>query len=89
VKVMKNGREVIVPEPPAPEAKFKVLEQAKAAELERARRQFAGSRLTLGLLYAQAGLLDEAEQELQALVNANRDSSAALKLLRSVKNAQR
>lgn len=85
VKAMKDGREVVVPEPPASEAKFKVLEQVKAEELARARRQFAGSHLTLGLLYAQAGMQDKAAQELQALVDANQSSSLARKLLRSAK----
>ena len=85
VKAMKDGREVVVPEPPAPEARFKVLEQAKAEEIARARRQFAGSHLTLGLLYAQAGMQDKAAQELQALVDANQSSSLARKLLRSAK----
>lgn len=89
VKAMKDGREVVVPEPPAPEAKFKVLEQSKVEELARARRQFAGSHLTLGLLYAQAGLQDKAAQELQALVDANQSSPLAHKLLRSVTPSSR
>lgn len=86
---MKDGREVVVPEPPAPEARFKVLEQAKVEELARARRQFADSHLTLGLLYAQAGLKDKAVQELQALVDANQSSPLAHKLLRSVTPSSR
>jgi len=89
VKAMKDGREIVVPEPPAPEAKFKVLEQAKAEELARARRQFADSHLTLGLLYAQAGMLDESERELRMLVDANQASPLARKLLRSVKPSAR
>ncbi len=89
VKAMKDGREVVVPEPPAPEAKFMVLEQAKAEELARARRQFTGSHLTLGLLYAQAGIQDKAAQELQALVDANQASPVARRLLRSVTPSSR
>ncbi|MGE0132550.1 MAG: anti-sigma factor [Blastocatellales bacterium] len=89
VKAMKDGREVVVPEPPAPEARFKVLEQAKAEELARARRQFTDSHLTLGLLYAQAGMQDKAAQELQALLDANQGSPLARKLLRSVTPSSR
>ncbi len=89
VTAVRNRQEVASPTPPAPEARFKVLEQAKADELERARGQFADSHLTMGLLYAQAGLLDEAGRELQALVDANRDSPLARKLLRSVKTLSR
>ncbi len=87
VKALKDGQEIAAPVPPAPEAKFKVLEPSKLQEVTNARRQFAGSHLALGLLYAEAGLLPEAERELQALVEANRTSTLARKLLQSVKAA--
>lgn len=89
VKAFKDGQEVAVPMPPAPEAKFKVLEQAKWEEVRQARRQFAGSHLALGLVYAQAGLLTEAEREFQTLADANRTTPLARKLLQSVKAAAR
>jgi predicted anti-sigma-YlaC factor YlaD len=89
VKATKDGEEFVVPVPPAPEAKFKVLEQAKAEELARARRQFANSHLTLGLLYARAGLLADSERELKALTDANPASPLARKLLRSLTASSR
>jgi predicted anti-sigma-YlaC factor YlaD len=89
VKAVKDGQEITVTEPPAPEAKFKVLELEKARELPGARGTFGGSHLTLGLLYAQAGMRDEAAQELQALVDANPSSPLARKLLRSVTSSPR
>jgi Putative zinc-finger len=91
VIAVKDGREVVLPAPTEPEAKFKVLEQHRALELERARRRYANSHLALGLLYAQRGLLDEAETELQALVKDNPSSTVARKLLQSLqawRNAQ-
>lgn len=84
VIAVKDGREVLLPSPTAPEAKFKVLEQQKARELTSARRRYANSHLTLGVLYAQEGLLDEAETELQALVKDNPASTVARKLLESL-----
>ncbi len=54
--------------PPAPEAKFKVLEQSQANELERIKKTAANSPLTLGVLYAQAGLLNDAEREFETLL---------------------
>ena len=89
VSASKDGQEVSSPAPPAPEAKFKVLEQTQADELARVRQQVADSHLTLGLVYARAGLLDDAERELQALAEANRDSAVERNLLRSVKTARR
>jgi hypothetical protein len=84
-----EGGEIKAPAPNAPEARFKVLEQAKAGELARAKKTYAGRHLVLGLLYAQAGLLDEAEREFQALVAANSGSPVAKNLLRDVRAKQR
>jgi hypothetical protein len=85
VVAFKDGREVVMPSPTAPEAKFKVLEQAQARALARDRRSYAGSHLALGVLFAQSGLLDESEAELQALVKDNPNSDVARKLLESLR----
>jgi hypothetical protein len=84
VTAIKNGEEIISPVTPAPEAKFIILDETKAAELDRAKQSDAGSHLTLGTLYARAGLLDEAEREFKALLNDNPKSAVARRLLRSV-----
>jgi hypothetical protein len=84
VVAVKDGREVLLPSPTAPEAKFKVIEHRQAQALARARRRYANSHLALGVLYAQVGLLDEAETELQALADDNPDSTVARKLLQSL-----
>ena len=83
---MKDGQEITSPRPPAPQAKFRVLDQAKANELAQARRDHRSSHLTLGLLYADAGLLREAEQEFRLLQNANPNSELARTLLRQVQS---
>jgi len=89
VKAIKDGQEVISPRPPAPQAKFRILDQAKANELAQARRAYAESHLTLGLLYVQAGLLDEAEQEFRALQKSNPDSALVRKLISQVQAFRR
>ncbi len=89
VKAIKDGQEFTSPRPPAPQAKFRILDQAKANELAKARRAYPSSHLVLGLLYAEAGLLKEAEQELRALEKANPDSEIARKLLREVQALRR
>jgi hypothetical protein len=85
VKAIKDGRELVSPHPPAPQAKFLILDEAKANELERARQDYASSHLLLGLLYAQAGLLDEAEAEFRALQKANPNSAIADRLLQQIR----
>jgi hypothetical protein len=89
VKAIKPGEEITSPRPPAPQAKFRILDQAKANELAQARRTHASSHLTLGLLYADAGLLREAEQEFRLLQRANPNSDLARNLLRQVQSLRR
>lgn len=84
VTARKDGREIVSPALPAPQAKFRVLEQAKARELERARREFPDSHLALGVLYARAGLFVEAEREFRLLLSANPRSRVARRLLSQV-----
>jgi hypothetical protein len=89
VKAIKDGNEITSPRPPAPQAKFRILDQAKANELANARRAHAWSHLMLGLLYADAGLLREAEQEFRLLQKANPNSDLARNLLRQVQSLRR
>jgi anti-sigma factor RsiW len=84
VKAIKDGQQFISPRPPAPQATFRVLDQAKTTELVEAQRVYASSHLTMALLYAQAGMLDEAEEELRALQKANPDSELVVRLLENV-----
>jgi hypothetical protein len=67
------------------EARFRVLSTDEAGELERAVQEARGSHLALGVLYAKAGLVDEAERELKRVVAANPRSIAARRLLESVR----
>ncbi|MCA1579296.1 MAG: hypothetical protein LC794_18260 [Acidobacteria bacterium] len=89
VKAIKTGEEVTAPRPPAPQAKFRVLDQAKANEITKARRAHSSSHLPLGLLYADAGLLREAEQEFRLLQRANPNSDLARNLLRQIQSLRR
>jgi anti-sigma factor RsiW len=89
VKAFKDEQEFKSPRPPAPQATFRILDRAKANELAKARRAYPSSHLALGLLYAEAGLLIEAERELRALQKANPDSEIARSLLRQVQALRR
>jgi hypothetical protein len=88
VKAIKDGKEMISPHSPAPQVKFRVLDEAKASELWRARQAYGSSHLVLGLLYAEAGLLDEAEAEFRSLQKENPGSAITGQLLKRVR-AQR
>jgi len=86
VKAFKDGQEVTVPRPPAPQAKFRVIDQGKVNELLRAKRAYSSSHLALALLYADAGLLREAEQELRELQRANPRSQIIGRLFRQLRS---
>ena len=85
VTALKEGREVVSPVRPAPEARFRVLDQAAAEEVERYRRSSVKSHLAAGVVYARAGLREDAEREFRMLVKENPRSSLARRLLGSVK----
>jgi hypothetical protein len=81
----KDGVQITFPVKPAPEARFKILDKNKADELERMKRTHPNSHLIMGTLYAQAGLVDEAEKEFRALHSANLRSAVVEKLLRTLR----
>ena len=85
VTAQKDGVKITSPVLPAPQAKFKVIDRSTSEMLQQAQRAYPDSHLTLGVLYAEAGLLDEAEQELRVLVDNNPRDRIALKLWQSVK----
>ncbi len=89
VRALAGGQEFVAPAPSAPQAKFKVLDQAKANQLASLQQAYGTSHLLLGVLYAEAGLLEEAERELESVVKANPESAVAEKLLVSVKAHRR
>lgn len=84
IAVNAEGAEVASPTAPAPEAKFKVLEQTKVNDLGRMRQEYGRSPLVMGVLYSTEGLLDDAEREFRVLLRENPRSSLAHKLLREV-----
>lgn len=86
VKAVKDGQEITVPRPPAPQAKFRVLDQGRMNEIALVKREYGSSHLTLGMVYAQAGLLREAEGEFRLLQKANPESEIVKKLLRQLKS---
>ena len=84
VTALKDSVKITSPVLPAPQAKFKVIDRSTAEMLQQTQRTYPDSHLTLAVLYAEAGLVDEAERELRVLVRDNPQASIAQKLLRQV-----
>jgi hypothetical protein len=87
VTTLVDGKEVVSPPASAPEMKFAVLSTNDLTELSRLKKQ--NSRLALGVFYARAGLLTEAEREFQQLIQLNPQSELPRKLLQSVRSMRR
>lgn len=73
VQIQTSGGTQIVPAPPAPAARFHVLDARVATDLDAARRQRANDPLLLGILYARAGLEARARAELAQVPDAERE----------------
>jgi lipopolysaccharide biosynthesis regulator YciM len=78
-----------MPLPAAAEAKFRIIDQSSLQETQLVRKNQPSSHLMLGIVYAEAGLLDESEHKFQRLLAANPESPAARNLLREVKSLRR
>jgi hypothetical protein len=72
--------EVTAPAPPAPEARFTMTTKEASARIASLRQRAAGSHLALAVLLAREGVLDEAERELNHVLQDAPNSTAAAKL---------
>jgi hypothetical protein len=79
-----GAHDIREPVPPAPEAKFAVLAQARMDRLREAERQYPGAHLLLAALYAEAGAFWDARRHLAALQQANPDSDLVRRLTASL-----
>jgi hypothetical protein len=84
VTAVVDGKKVVSPAASAPEMKFAILSTEDFQELTILKK--SNSHLALGVCYARAGLLTEAEREFQSLVKLNPQSELPRKLLQSVRN---
>ena len=84
VTAFKDGKEILAPTLPA-RAEFKIIEGPEWAKLSRNIKQMR-SGVARGVLYAKAGLLGEAEQELRTHLIRYPDDGHAKKLLETIKS---
>lgn len=83
--MLRDGTETVSPTSPAPQARFRVIEQNLNDEIGRLEKSSKRSHLALGVLYAKAGLKQEARAEFEKLLKENPNSPLARKLLESVR----
>jgi hypothetical protein len=83
VTALRDGQEIIAPAAPA-RAEFKIPEGTELIKLNR-RVTRTASHAVRGVLYAQAGLLDEAEKEFQTHLQLRPTDERVKQLLQTVK----
>jgi len=81
VTATRNGEKVVAPAPPAPEARFEVLDLSQANALEQLRHEQPNGHLALGRAYANSGVLDEAEREFRLVSSSDADYALAQKFI--------
>lgn len=84
VTALKDGQEIVSPAPPA-RAEFKILGEPDLRKLKRMVSRTV-SHAARGVLYAEAGLLDEAEKEFQTHLKLRPADERVKGLLRIVKS---
>ncbi|MEK6289267.1 MAG: hypothetical protein AABO57_26445 [Acidobacteriota bacterium] len=84
VTALKDGQEIIAPASPA-RAEFKILGKPELRKLNRMVSRTT-SHAARGVLYAEAGLLDEAEKEFQAYLVAHPHDDRVKNLLQTVRS---
>ena len=65
--------------------RFRVLDAAEFAEVQKQEREAKGSHLVLSLIYLKMALLDDAQRELEALKQEQKDGALVEKLLESLR----
>jgi len=89
ISALKDGKTVVSPKPPLPEARFKILDQPAVETLAKLKASAGSSHLAMGVFYWKHGLLEESEREFQLLAKANPKSTAVKELLASIRSLRR
>ena len=85
---LRDGKSVSAPSPPSPEAKFRILDQEKAGQITHFQKAHPESHIILGILYAQAGVLEKAKEELKLTREGDPNYGLAQKLLKNIQEIQ-
>jgi hypothetical protein len=83
VNAERGEESLVIPAPPAPPAIFRVLSRREHEELTKGIEDAGSDRLLRGLLYARAGLVEDARRELETYERETRDPLAE-RLLRQL-----
>jgi hypothetical protein len=81
VTAFRNSEQVVAPAPPAPEARFEVVNQAQADQLTHLKLTQPSAHFRLGCAYGNAGMLDDSERELRLVSPSDADYAVAQRFI--------
>jgi hypothetical protein len=84
VTALKDGNEVLAPTLPA-RSEFKIIDRSEWTSIG-GKIKSLHSGVARGVIYAKAGLLDEAEQELKAYITRHPKDGSAKRILQTIKS---
>lgn len=87
VTAFDHSGSITAPRPPSAEARFFILDRDRARSIRSLEAQESRPALSLGIAYAESGALAEAQQELSALIAANREVERGRQYLEQVQRA--
>jgi hypothetical protein len=88
VVAQRDGAKITAPAAPAPPTRFRVLDAGTAQQLLDLQSRYPESHLLLGILYADAGVIDEAKIHLERVSTADPRSRIARETLRRLEPTQ-
>lgn len=88
VTATKDGEEFKTPSATQPEARFRIVDARRSAEIETINRKQPRSHLALAIAYADAGLVGDAIRELEIVARANPNSTLVRRMIKSLRTAR-
>lgn len=84
VLVRRGGKDIAVPAPPHPPARFQVLPLPQNAELQTLGKTFGDSHLVMGTAFARYGMWGSAAHQFEALQRENPESPVVAELVKNL-----
>jgi len=84
VTAHRGSEDITEPKPPRPEARFTIVDAATADRIAEMQTRLANEPLTLGVLLAESGLIDEARVQLSRASRLPESRAVAARLLESL-----
>jgi len=88
VTAVKDGEEFKAPSAAEPEARFRIVDARRSAEIESIKTKYPRSHLALAIAYADAGLVSDALRELESVSRSNPNSNLVRRMIKGLRSGR-